>query len=144
VKKRYPKYYEKFLSFCIERNPWKKVASKYYFDLERYRINEKEMKFKGWLKWVTSNGIRLSDWSNYTDREGEICVDYIVKFENLEEELNDVIKKTNMSLDELGNLPKANSNPRNEKKYEDIYDKESKKMVEKEFEKEIEYFGYSF
>jgi len=102
------------------------------------------MKFKGWLKWVTSNGIRLSDWSNYTDREGEICVDYIVKFENLEEELNDVIKKTNMSLDELGNLPKANSNPRNEKKYEDIYDKESKKMVEKEFEKEIEYFGYSF
>ena len=82
-----------------------------------------------------------SSWSNVTqaqDVEVEIIVDYVGRFENLEEDFNVIRDKLKITT----RLPKKNVSIRGD--YRSAYDNEMIEFVYKHCEKDIKEFGYEF
>ena len=78
------------------------------------------------------------DW--ITDEKGNILVDYIGKFENLQEEFNVICKMLKIPpLD----LPHTNNSSSTES-YQKYYTPSLKELVAKAFKKDIEQFNYKF
>lgn len=77
------------------------------------------------------------DW--ITDEEDRIIVDYIGKFESLEQDFNQICQKINMP--EL-TLPHINITKRED--YRKYYDEQTREWVAKRFARTIKRFNYSF
>ncbi|MDB4308188.1 hypothetical protein N9985_02795, partial [Gammaproteobacteria bacterium] len=66
-------------------------------------------------------------------------IDEFIHFENLENELNNLLKRYAMPPIEL---PKVNTSTR--RRYQDYYDNKTKRHVEEKFREDLDRFGYSF
>ena len=78
------------------------------------------------------------DW--ITDDKGDILVDYIGKFENLQEEFDIICKKLNIPKIILPHVNKDSS----KESYKNYYTSESMELINKAFEKDIKQFNYKF
>ncbi|MFC6602832.1 sulfotransferase family 2 domain-containing protein [Ectobacillus funiculus] len=127
-----------YYKFCFERNPWDKVISAYYF-INAQRPNEKKITFKQFL----DSYLKIPyNYPLYTI-DDSVAVDFIGKYENLEEDMIKICKKIGLPYD--GWLPKAKGNYRkNSEHYTQFYTLAQKQIVEKYFVKEIELFNYRF
>ena len=83
------------------------------------------------------------EWFNQidivSDMHGQKLVDYILRFEYLEEMWNKMFKELGYEAPEL---PKKNTSKH--KHYSEYYDDETRKFVGKLFEKDIKEFGYEY
>jgi hypothetical protein len=91
-----------------------------------------------------SNGFRsMAEYLNQIDLitglSGELFVDYIIKFENLNNEFNSMFEHLGL---EAPKLPVINSS--SHKTYNEYYDSETKDFVYNLFKKDINYFNYEF
>ena len=144
------KNWDQVFTFTVIRNPWDKVVSQYKF---RTKTNKSKMKdnpisFKDWVVKVFDEndpyyyGCRPLNFAPQTywlkDFDGEINLDYIIQFENLNEDFKEVAEIIGVDP----NLPHLNSTKKTG--YRDFYDDKTKKIVEKWFEEDIETFGYTF
>ena len=68
-----------------------------------------------------------------------VGIDYIIKLENINEEIKVIAKKFNINKD----LPVINASSRN-KNYQEYYNDNTRKIVQTKFEKDINTFGYNF
>ncbi len=68
-------------------------------------------------------------------------INYVGRFENLQEDFDIVCKKLNLPEISLSHTNKSRFNPVH---YSEFYDNETRQLVEKEYAKDIEYFGYEF
>lgn len=142
--------WENAFTFTFVRNPWSKVVSHY-----NHRVNTNQTKLKNnnipfneWLKKTYGNERDLFYYDNplmflpqydcLVDNAGIININFIGKFEILKEDflklssyfgIKKKLKKTNVS--------KCVN-------YKDYYNSETAKIIEKHFEKDIEYFKYKF
>jgi len=73
-----------------------------------------------------------------TDQNG-LLLDYIIKFENLENELKNMFKSLNLDYPDIPTI-----NISNHKNYREYYDNETKEFIYELFKKDINYFGYEF
>ena len=78
------------------------------------------------------------DW--ITDDSGEIMVDFIGRFENLEEDFLAVQKLVGFST----KLPHLNKCSNDQKKYWEFYTAEARDMIAEKFSRDIAAFGYKF
>ena len=76
------------------------------------------------------------DW--LSDDEGEIAINHIARFENLDWEF----KRLCLRLGITANLPHVKSSNRGD--YREYYDEESMEVVSDWFTQDIKLFGYSF
>ena len=163
--KRTKLYYPHYYKFTVVRNPWDKMVSFYHswvksskWDwgwgsgnkltfIEFIKIidgfsNERQMELWPERKYYPhkSGTMRMSnqlDW--LIDSKNEIPLDYICRFENLQEDFNKV-------CDDIG-FPKTELPYYNKSKhlhYSTYYDDETRDIVARRFSKDIEYFGYRF
>lgn len=72
------------------------------------------------------------------DDNGELIVDYIGRFENLNLDVKTIFSRLNIEA----SLPHLNKGNRGE--YYSFYDNEAKEMVETLYSDDISYFNYSF
>jgi uncharacterized protein YpuA (DUF1002 family) len=108
-------------------------------------------KFQEWLKTVLVPGnSRLTvepQLSWITDDQGNVAVDYIGRFENLPSDFNKVLDKVNQTHTlpsrSLWTQRRLNASD-GAKHYSHYYDDETLEIVRKLYEKDIEYFGYTF
>lgn len=134
-----------YFKFGFVRNPWDRAVSLY----ERKEVGGKSqtMSFEEFVKWIENSSdtcihpVRHKnqiDW--FKDRAGDIAVDCIGKFENLEndwEHISSIIGVTNK-------LPNKNRNPDRKKHYSEYYTAETRDTIGEKFLIDIEYFNYSF
>jgi len=134
---------KEYFKFSFVRNPWDRLVSEY-----KYRYQNKVL-FKDFVKQIKITSNRpcsdtlrhlLPQYVFLFDEEGKPLVDFIGRFENLQEDFNKVFKKLNIPG---GNLGKRNVFYRR-KHYSYYYDKETKNIVSEIYKKDIEIFGYKF
>ncbi len=83
--------------------------------------------------------------TEYFSLRGKVKVNEFIRFENLEEDFNKFCENFGIKNRKLLHINKTNlSNLSGEAYYRSYYDEKSKKIVEKWFKADLEYFGYSF
>ena len=80
-----------YFKFCIEREPVEKCLSDFFMHKNSlYHIrNKKPFTWKEYLK----AGQFPIDTKKYTDENNDLCVDKIIKYENLESDLFEISQK---------------------------------------------------
>lgn len=144
------KKWDKIYKFTVIRNPWDRVVSQYKFRTKtnKSKMQESPLQFNEWVKKVFEENdpfyfgkrpqmyIPQVDWLK--DKDNEIKIDKIIRFENLNEEFIEV-------ADYLGidnNLHHLNSTRKTN--YHDFYDPETKAIVDKWFWEDIQIFNYEY
>ena len=133
--------FEDYFSFTIVRNPWDKMVSQYFFNAHKW-VPENTT-FKQYIE-LFGAGRQISRFTPLhlpyiVDDEDNILVDYIGKFEALDDSMNHVCQKIGTSYH---GMPHLNRSKRGD--YRKYYDEESVEIVRKMFKKEIEMFDYKF
>ncbi|MDZ7771651.1 MAG: sulfotransferase family 2 domain-containing protein [Balneolaceae bacterium] len=138
-----PEAFDRKFSFAFVRNPWDWQVSLYkymlktpaHFQHEKIRRMDN---FKEYVFWRCQEEVRLQK-NMICSEEGDVLVDYVGRFERLEEDFAEVCR--HIGLPSLS-LPRTNVS--NTRPYRTFYDRESRKWVEEAFAPDIEMFGYEF
>jgi hypothetical protein len=127
-----------YFKFCVERNPWDKVLSHYHMHAAREGGSLS-------LDEYLARGRFPINYFRYTDRSGrKTIVNRILRFENLTAELSEVLAQLNIPF--YGTLGvAAKSEYRTDRRpYQQVFNDDQRRVVEKAFAKEIELHGYRF
>jgi hypothetical protein len=137
-----PALYGKLFKFAFVRNPWDRLVSRY---AQLLRNPEKTPRHQGkalagfeeFVQWEIQ---RNKDHQHVyvCDAGGKLIVDFIGRFERLEEDFGDVCQhlKVNASLSKT-NTSKHDS-------YQGYYTPATRKLVAEHYRRDIELFGYEF
>ena len=136
-------------SFTVVRNPWDRVVSQYFYRIQTNQNNllDEEIDFKTWVKLTYGEQdprylddpklfMPQVDW--ISDQEGNILIDFVLRFENLQKNFSILCDKLGKDLD----LPHIKASDR--ERYQKYYDQETVRVVEKWFRKDISTFQYSY
>lgn len=132
--------FDDYFKFCVVRNPYDLMVSSYFFEKRDLNKNS-QIDFKTYCKKFinyNSNLLRM------IIDDQPIC-QYYIRYENLVNDILVVLDKLGITDFDIKDLPhhKSEYNP-HDKPYQDYYDDETKQIVKKIFQKEIEMFGYDF
>lgn len=138
-----------YFKFAFVRNPWDAVVSLYHWWLrEDNMVKYASVRFDrirgypNFIDFVNSEKdfIPLDKQKKWvTDKNGEMIVDFIGSYENLQNDLNFIFNKLGFS-----NLNLKRLNKSSHLHYSEYYDLSAKKRIEKFFEEDIKLFGYTF
>lgn len=143
--------FNRVFKFAFVRNPWDKVVSHYCY---RYQTNQTQLKSRniGFKEWIMLTYCRKDpnhldfprmflpqlDW--ICDEKGNVIIDYIGRFENIQHDFNKICDRIDIKRKLL---PHKNKTKR-KRDYRLYYDEESNEIISKYFKKDIEYFNYTF
>ena len=144
-KRKLKRQWNRYFKFGFVRNPWDRVVS-LYLRKEGLQMSDK-MTFEEFVHWIENSSdtsIHPSKHQNqldwFLDEKGNIAVDFIGKFETLNEDWK--IISTNLDIKQ--SLPHNNKNPSKKKHYSAYYTDELKNIIAEKFKVDIAYFGYTF
>ncbi|NES19104.1 MAG: sulfotransferase family protein [Symploca sp. SIO3E6] len=141
--------YNDFYKFAFVRNPWDWQISYYHFILKepthiRYQLVSSMSGFEEYLEWVikTKNpfpkGATKLQKDIITDKNGDIIVDFVGRYENLVQDFD----RVSQVLDLQVSLPHLNNS--GHKDYRSYYNATTRQLVAENFRADIELFGYTF
>jgi chondroitin 4-sulfotransferase 11 len=134
--------------FSFVRNPWDQMVSYYHYQLNEFKTSEQfrndwpriseifhsSSSFKEWLK----NGIYVEPQSEFLiDKDNQLIVDFVGKFENIKSDFKIVCKNLGVNLELL------HLNQTTHEKYRNYYDDETYNLILNHFKVDIELFNYS-
>ncbi len=132
-------------SFAFVRNPFDWTVSRYLYicQAKGHPLHQRvsAMDFGEFVEMdVAESDYTQSDF--VCDEGGNIMVDYVARFENIEAEIATIAEKLQLSPLEL---PHANpSKARKGKSYRDYYTAVSKELIARKFQGDLDTFGYEF
>ncbi len=133
--------FDSFFKFTFVRNPWDWQVSLYHYILEHpeNRGHEETRRMGSFRNFVLSRvGLTFTQTGCLTDADGNLMVNFVGKFENLDRDFGLVCEKVGISA----NLPHINKMQRSG--YRDYYDSETRDLTAKLYAEDIERFGYNF
>lgn len=129
--------WDSYFKFCVVRNPYDKMVSAFFgFGGGKPRDPKSVEKFRKWLK----RGI-------FVDRDkyvigNDLCVDYIMQYEQLEQDLESVCARINVPF-EPESLPKLKAGYRDHlKPVSEYYDEECTQIIKNHYSYELNLFNY--
>ena len=138
ARQRMPKkIWDSYFKFCVERNPWDKTLSHYHMLNDRAGGSIP-------LNDYIEKGDFCINFPQYTDSNGFILVDKVVRYESLMEELGIIFSKLGIPF--YGSLGvRAKSEHRKDRRpYQDVFSDKQRAIIETAFKREIEMHGYVF
>lgn len=131
--------WHKYFKFCVVRNPFDKLVSGFFFaNPEKNEGGDLIGSFRNWIK----NGGSVVDRDKYLIN-GDICIDYFVRYENLDNGIENVCNLLNIKF-ESETIPKLKTGFRNrEISLKEFYDEETIELVCRKYAFELEYFNYN-
>lgn len=134
-----PIYGKEVKTFCVVRDPYDKIVSAYKYykgknaskeDLNNF-IREKLLQFKD-PRWNSGHIL-----PQYLYTHGKKKCDYILRFENLNEDFDKLMKKFN-----INNIKLEKDNKSSKKLCKDDLTEESKHLIRKAYKQDFELFNY--
>tara|TARA_B100000085_G_C18525335_1_gene505547 strand:+ start:533 stop:1153 length:621 start_codon:yes stop_codon:yes gene_type:complete len=139
--------FKNYFKFTIVRNPWDRLLSNYFF--RKKTIHDKliqNLSFKEWVLNYKTDGYSFEDCLSkhtqldwITSKNEEVLVDFVGRFENLQEDFDIICDKIGVPQQKL-----PHKNKTKHKHYTEYYDDETRQIVAEKYTKDIEYFGYEF
>jgi hypothetical protein len=142
--------FDKLFKFAFVRNPWDlQVSSWHHLKRERPKLVEHVNDFKEFVRWKLDperpyqyhidTSIELQ--TDYLkDLDGTILVDFIGKYENLQDDYEEVCRKIGIQARQLPHKRKAADRT----DYRTYYDEKTSQLIMDHFQQDIEAFDYSF
>ena len=145
---------DKYYKFTFVRNPWDRAVSDYKWWIRRkspfrrllnnstlkdYLLGRNGYEYINHLNNRTGRGDHFYEQSSFIFVKNINKMDFIGRFENLQEDFNVVCDKIGIPQQQL-----PHKNKTKHKHYTEYYDDETKQMVAEKYAKDIEYFGYEF
>ncbi len=126
-----------YYKFAIERDPWDKAISLYYW---RTRDQQPRPPLLTFLQKV---GARSLSNAHIYMIGGELAVDRVIAYENLATQLEEI--RQHLALPEPVTLPRAKSTHRTEKlHYSELIGEAERAVIDATCRREIELLGYQF
>jgi|TARA_B110000908_G_scaffold99018_1_gene116958 hypothetical protein len=133
ISNNYLEEWKHYFKFAVDRNPWDKLVSAYYFYKQR-----KPKKVKAGFSAFVRDGTDLNDWDMYaTD---VIKVDCLINYDTLHNSFLDLPIPYNNEL--LKTFVKADTG--RETNYTKMYTEETIQIVSNRYDNVIKHFGYTF
>ncbi len=142
--------FERLFKFAFVRNPWDlQVSSYHHIRRERPHLLQGIPDFESFLRWkfdprrpyhyIIDTSIQLQ--SDYLiDLHGNIIVDFIGRYERLEEDFREICHRIGIKPPPLPHKRRA----KDRRPYQEYYTPETAELVAKHFQRDIEMFGYTF
>jgi len=137
--------FSQYFKFGFVRNPWDWQVSLYYFILKRkrhhlHRLVSRFKTFDDYIKWhVTEDKSKRSQKDFFSDHDGSIIVDFIGKFENLDQDFKYIQEQIGIKK-----VPLPHINRTRHSDYQNHYSDFSAALIAEHYREDIEYFGYQF
>ena len=143
-----------YYKFTFTRNPWDRFVSAFFYlkknDKDEELLNEARKKvsnysFASFVKELRleKNQLNHDHFLHFRPQihflESLDNIDFIGRFENLQEDFNTICDKTGIPRQTL-----PYTNETKHKHYTEYYDDETKQFVAERYAKDIEYFNYKF
>ena len=136
---------DKYLKFCIIRNPYNKLYSAWNFikerhgykdinDFVKYKLDEEFI----YGKEIIEGDARVHYRPQFTfvyDEKNNKFADFIIRYENLNDDISELNKKYNLNI-------KLYGSKNTEKNYITFFNKESIKKINQLYEKDFLLFNY--
>ncbi len=155
-----PDYYH-YYKVAFTRNPFDRLVSWYSMIIKKKNVCASVENMKNTIhKQVLMNSSTFSEfifncehirsnsgWKPFhnnqldyiTDTEGKVAVDYIGKFEYLEKDMKKITEYLKLDKTELPHINRSTHTA-----YHHYYTDETKKIIAKRFERDLDYFKYTF
>lgn len=141
-----------YFKFTVIRDPFDKAISAFHHFAEHEGpkggfLNTVRRWFSGsepdlrtrFKQWVRNGGL-VDDRDKYLI-DGKVCVDYFIRYEQLEDGIRHVCEKVGVPFRQ-DDIPKLKTGIRPGREVEGYYDKETAELVASQYRWEIEQFGY--
>ena len=157
--------YKDYFKFSFVRNPWDRLLSCYSEKIRDEKLNNNNfsngvansigkhgvfrgsMSFEEFVDALSTIPDRRADphlrsqYALLSNESGELFLDFIGRFENLEEDFDKVCHLAGMPKT---SLPHKNQSPMKKANYIDYYTDKTKNFVSQRYAKDIEVFEYKF
>jgi hypothetical protein len=139
VKQRVPRdVWNGYFKFCVERNPWDKTLSHYHMHAAREggRLSFDE--------YLARGRFPINDFRYMYRSLDKIIVDRVVRYENLPGELREIFAQLGIQFDGTLGVAAKSEHRADRRPYQEVFNDQQRRIVEKAFAKEIELHGYRF
>lgn len=143
--------YQRLFKFAFVRNPWDlQVSSWHHIRRERPRLLEGIPDFEAFLRWKLDPerppqyhaDMSVELQSDYLiDLHGNLIVDFIGRYENLEDDFGEACRRIGIARPELLHSRKAGDR---QKDYRSYYTDAAAELVASHYRPDIERLGYRF
>lgn len=151
---------KRYFSCAFVRNPWDRAVSAFFFlsqGGQAYNLRNTFYKVIYFSKYkenfthfvegsLTENRPSVfriphfrPQYEYICDKAGNLSVDWVGKYGNLEQDLHSLTEKLDLSIDQLPHLE-----PSKHKNYKKYYTEDTKEIVRKAYKQDVEKFNYSF
>jgi hypothetical protein len=131
------KIWRSYFKFAFDRNPWDRQVSWYH---HHFRRKSTPPPFADFMR--TDRRARIDNYDIYAIG-GDVAVDFVGRFENLEGDLKRALAQAGLTLD--APLPRAKGTfRRGAAPYRDYYDAATRAIVGDWYDREIKLLGYVF
>jgi hypothetical protein len=141
---------DNYFKFAFVRNPWDRIVSYYHYLIQYWDLSKDHpLTFRDWVlnsqskeehSFLDHHNARMTQFNYVSNpKTKELLLDFIGRFENLQEDFDKVCKIIDIPSQKL--IPINTSRHEHYTKY---YNEDTKNIIGDYYRKDVEYFGYEF